>query len=104
MRFFTIVITCALICGCGSGSCISFGGSYKDASGNVQYCFDKPASNAAGRPVLAGTDGKKNIILGEDDLKKIVEKLDAPLPGSKEIRMSEAQDPIERIAKFLRGE
>ena len=75
IKFTIAIIVCATLLGC-AGSCITLGGTYKDAKGEITWCKDKQVSNDLGRDVLQNDSGEKAIILPESELKLINDKLD----------------------------
>ena len=83
----TFVIAVFLAAGC-AGDCLKVGGYYdedeKKIGGDLQYCFDKPASEKAGEPVLTSPTGTKSILLSAPDAAKIVAMLEKPSAAAKE--------------------
>lgn len=59
------IIVCATLFGC-AGSCITLGGTYKDAKGEITWCKDAGASVDVGRDVLKNNDTKEQAILLTD--------------------------------------
>lgn len=75
-----IILVMATICfgGCGTGNhCIKIGGGYtyddgQKIDGNLEYCFDQPASDANKTPVLKDGAGTKYMLLSEQDAHKLI--------------------------------
>ena len=94
------LVLVGVIAGCGTGSCITVGGNYKDATGEITYCFDKVGSGQAGKPVLSGSDGTDNIVLTETDVTKLLDKLDVDKAEGKDAAVKNAT-PFQRLVVHL---
>ena len=101
IKFTIAIIVCATFFGC-AGSCITLGGTYKDAKGEITWCKDASASNDVGRDVLVNNDdGEKAIIVTESEMQKINEQLN-DVPAVKAKKITEKKTVLETFLEHLK--
>lgn len=100
MKFLTIILVCVLIlAGCTTGkTCVSVGGSYDGAAGNVEYCYEPVASKEIGFPYFKSSDGNGGVMLTESQANKILSKFYATPKDVKETQ----KPAIHRLVEILK--
>jgi hypothetical protein len=100
-KLLVILAVVTVLSGC-SGHCIKLEGGYSGVQGSIEYCIDKPTSENAGKPVLTDDKGNKNIILTEDDVKKINEKIEEKDKDKPKIQSNLGVSPFTKLGYFLK--
>lgn len=72
------LLACVVLAGCSGQHCIKIGGGYtyddgQKIDGNLEYCYDQRESEKNKTPVVKDANGKKYMLLSEDDARKILE-------------------------------
>ena len=95
-----IALLCMLlIASCSGGKCIKIGGNYGDATGNIEYCWDQTASEKEGTAVTTDPSGNKLFGIGEEDIKKLLEKLKGKEETAKAESVLSLYQQLLRIAR-----
>ena len=99
MKNIIVILSIFLIAGCAGGKCIKVGGTYEGAEGNIEYCWDQASSEKEGTAVTVDKDGKKLFGFGEDDLKKLLEKLKGKEETAKAEEVLSLYQQLVRVAR-----
>lgn len=105
-----ILLICMMIAisisGCNSGGCIKVGGSYKDAGGEIEYCFDAKKSKTAGAPAFEENSGEESKTLfgfTEEEINSLLDKLkDKADIGIKAVSQDD-DHPVRELKKMIGG-
>ncbi len=73
--FIICIITAIVFTACSGQNCLSIGGSYEGAEGNLQYCWNEASSKEAGVPVLESANGN-NYLIDEASVTRLNELYD----------------------------
>lgn len=90
-------------CAALAGSCFEFGGEYKGIDGTFKYCFAEKEATKVGLPIVVDKNGKKAVLLTEEQVVKINEGLAGPDIKTYKKAMAEGViiGPFERLVGFL---
>lgn len=104
MKLFALIGFCLIFgcTGCTGQHCFELGGTWKDITGNIKYCYDKHASEEATRPVLVPEEKtqEKMVALLESDIIAINEKLSQQTKVKvSEVKVSE--NPIKILLRLI---
>jgi len=90
VKLVLFVIMMLLVACSNVEQCISLSGDYKGINGQIDYCWNKAASEKAGTVILDGSDGAQLIGIDEEQLKEVNDAIESKIAGS--ISAKETED------------
>lgn len=103
--FFSILFfILACIGGC-AGQCIKIGGTYKDYTGELEYCFSKFETKKEGVPVLITKEGDKIFafdLKDITDINKIIDEIKNKFQV-KGKEKTQVQILLDRLKEYRKG-
>jgi len=107
ISLLSIILLCIFIAGC-AGHCIRVGGSYKDYSGDLEYCFNSQKSKDTGVPVIEETKetGETKDFFGfdMDQIKSIYDRVKGVTASSESRAVRDDEDVIRELLEILQHE